>query len=478
NFLAEEEGDIRHPEPPKKKRWLLFIFLLAILGLGFVFFGNADDAPNDPLAYNPVTLEPKTPESFLKRLKQAVFTKEVMLEGQKEDRINILLLGMGGVGHDGPYLTDTIMIASIQPSTKKIALISLPRDLAVPIPSHGRDKINVVNSLGETKRADWGAAFATEVIENTFDMDIHYYARIDFTAFEEIIDEVGGITVNVDRSFTDHMYPAPKHEYQTISFEKGIQTMDGKTALMYARSRHGSNGEGSDFARAKRQQKMLLALKEKVTSFSTLLNPVRIHGIMESVDKHLTTNMEFSDIIAFMKLGKTLDTNNIVHLVFDDSPNGYLKNGYTQQGAFILEPKTGYYGEIQMAMKTIFSDTAVATKNDTPTQEEPTPTSSSTVQKVASPIIEIQNGTWSAGLAARMKKRLEDKSFTIGQIGNTTERPQKQSGIYPVTSRSSQDVALALSRELHLPVKDTVPSGISATGSSDILIVIGEDFQE
>ncbi|MFH1286415.1 MAG: LCP family protein [Candidatus Magasanikbacteria bacterium] len=263
NFL-EQEPEYRQGPPRKKRR--LFLFLLTC----FLLFGSflvtkamQTEIPDDPMAYDPVTLEPKKPEGLLKRLKHFIFQKEVDLEGQEEDRINILILGMGGPGHDGPYLTDTIIIASVKPSNGQIAMISIPRDLGVNIPKYGWRKINSANALGEVNKPNWGAAYTTELIENTFDIDIHYYARVDFKAFEEIIDEVGGITVNVDRSFVDREYPAAADKYQVVSFTKGEQKMEGNDALKYARSRHGNNGEGSDFARARRQQKVLLAPKGK-----------------------------------------------------------------------------------------------------------------------------------------------------------------------------------------------------------------------
>ena len=118
---------------------------------------------------------------------------------------------------------------------------------------------------------------------------------------------MGGIKVDVERSFTDPLYPAPNNEYQTLTFDAGVQTMNGATALTFARSRHGNNGEGSDFARARRQQKIMLALKQKLLSFGTLANPVRINNVIDSLERHMTTNLEFSEIVSFMKLARELE---------------------------------------------------------------------------------------------------------------------------------------------------------------------------
>ena len=475
NFL-EDPAEFEHEQAatvirsPKRSLFFVAIFgsLLLLLGGYIGYRALRAEAPQDPEAYDPITLEPKKPEGIFKRLGYVFFGPDTSLAGAKDDRVNILLLGMGGIGHEGPFLTDTIMIVSMKPTTNQIALISIPRDLGVEMPNHGWQKINQANSYGETEKTGWGGAYATEIIERTFDMDIPYYVRVDFAAFKEMIDEVGGVSVNVERGFTDPLYPTGDFDYQTLTFAAGAQTMDGERALEFARSRHGSNGEGSDFARARRQQKVMLALKEKVFSFGTLVNPVRVNNIMKSLDTHMTTNMEFPEMMEMLKIGRGLDTSAVVRLVLDSSPNGYLVNGAAEDGAFILRPKSGTFKEIRGAMENIFEENLLAS-NDTPAQTAPPSPNVS---------IEIQNGTWNAGLAARVKKRLDDSGFATAAIGNTSERPQPTSSIFVVADKKFQDVATSLQNELRMPVKQTMPNGIAASTSTDILVVLGEDFSE
>jgi len=426
-------------------------------------------APQDPAAYDPSTLKPKRPEGLVKQLTHFVFQKEYELEGYTEDRINLLLLGMGGLGHDGPFLTDTIIIASVKPSTGQIAMISIPRDLGVKIPKHGWYKINHASAFGEAEKRGSGGDLAAKVVEDMFDIDIHYYTRVDFQAFSEIVDEVGGIKVSVDRSFEDHMYPAPDHEFQTIEFSAGQQVMNGDIALKYVRSRHGSNGEGSDFARARRQQKVLFALKEKLLSFSTLANPVKINKIRKSLDQHVATNFEFADIMSLFRLSRELTNKKIITVVLDDGVNGYLKSDYTEQGGFMLRPKTGDFKEITRMIGNIFENEQPV-PNDTPEQVKP---------KLTPATIEIQNGTWTAGMASRMRKRLQDKGFYITNVGNTEEKPVEQSGIYQLTGKDVFDVLQALQRELRVPIKQKVPEGINIVSSTvDILVLLGADINE
>ncbi len=463
----------------RRRRWPFFVLLgIPLLFLMLIVLARPN-APQNPEGYDPITLEPKEPEGIIKKIGYFVMKKEVQLRGMRDDRINVLLLGMGGLGHDGPYLTDTIIIASIQPSTGNVALISVPRDLGVKIPKVGMQKINHANHYGEMQKSDWGGAFATKIIEDTFDLDIPYYVRVDFQAFEDIINEVGGVTIDVDRSFTDTEYPAGVNKYQVVSFKKGIERMDGKRALTFARSRHGNNGEGSDFARSKRQQKILLALKEKMFSFETLTNPLRIKRVMDAVEKHMTTNMSFAEIMSFVRLIKNLNVAEINTLVLDNSTDGFLKSGVTSIGAYILTPKQGSFNHINSEIEHIFdSDYAYTTPAELSAPEQVD------VPHVALDgiLIEIQNGTWRAGLAARVKARVEDENLVVGKIGNSRidSKPILTSGIYTVSQKDGIDVALSeLQAQLHLPIKEIVSSGAATTSpQTDILVILGDDFEE
>ena len=294
--------------------------------------------------------------------------------------------------------------------------------------------------------------------------------RVDFEAIKKIVDDISGITVDVERSFTDAEFPAANHLYQTVSFKQGVQTMDGETALEYARSRHGNNGEGSDFARARRQQRVILALKEKMLSFETLSNPIRIHSILSTLDKHISTNMMFSDIMSMMKLAKEVDLSSIKTVVLDTSVNGYLKNGYSSSGAFILEPVSGNFDDISYLFEHIFNpdiilDTVEAI--DTPVQAQP---------QLPPTIVEIQNGTWRAGLAARTQRQLEDEDISVSILGNTDERPIMESAIY-ILDPFGKDAAQAIKGTLQIPIKEPQKDLRHATGTQ-VLVILGEDFEE
>ena len=234
-----------------------------------------------------------------------------------------------------------------------------------------------------------------KVFEQAFGMSIPYYVRVDFTAFKELVDAIGGITINVQRSFVDTAYPGPNDSFQTVSFEAGLQQINGERALIFARSRHGSNGEGSDFARAKRQQLVLAAFKKKILSAGTYLNPITLQKIFTSLSQHIITNFDFGQTMYLVSLAKEINSDEIKTLVIDDSPNGFLKSIIGEDGAYLLVPKSGNFSEINSAINNIFEAPGTVTVY-TPEQNKPAPT----IAIVPSVKIEIQNGTWQPGLAA------------------------------------------------------------------------------
>ncbi|HLC70357.1 MAG TPA: LCP family protein [Patescibacteria group bacterium] len=487
NFLQPDQlnngGD---EEPPKKKKpfFSFFVVLLLIIALVYTYrsFSSARQ-PEDGAAYDPITLQPKK-MSLLQTVKNFIFHSDNILEGQKEDRINILLLGMGGPGHDGPYLTDTNIILSIKPRDKTVAMISVPRDLGVKINQYGWRKINHANAFGEIEQAGQGGEYARKIFSETFGLDVPYYIRVDFKAFTELIDEVGGVEVNVERSFSDSQFPGPNHSYQTVSFQAGVQTMNGTQALQYARSRHGTNGEGSDFARAKRQQQIIMALKERLLSFGTYTNPMKVQKMLGSLSSHITTNLNFGQIMYLASLAR--ETNGVSKtLVLDNGSSNLLVNGYSPSGAYILSPRTGNFNEINEAIENIFNENYTIA-----TTRTPVPDANKSVFPTAK--LEIQNGTWKVGLASKFQKKLEDKGFTVVTIGNSVYRPVDSTQIYLLRKNIATDVIKSLEKETGFKSTTSIPEwlseeydnpdtpesevGLKYSLDTDILVIAGNDL--
>src|ERR1700722_1364063 len=224
---------------------------------------------------------------------------------QQEKPVNILLLGVGGGTHDGPDLTDTIIFMHIDPVLKKVTLVSIPRDLWIP---DMNAKVNATYTVASGKNPGSGLATTESEIGKILGQHINYGIKLDFSGFVKAVNILGGLDITVDRTFDDYQYPIDGSEdatcnmspaavasasaavadgtaqeqdlfpcrFKHIHFNKGEQHMDGETALEYVRSRHAEGPEGSDFARSKRQEKVISALKAKLFSAGTIFNPVKM----------------------------------------------------------------------------------------------------------------------------------------------------------------------------------------------------------
>lgn len=450
----------RRSETGKRKMWHYIFFclpIILILGLAVVssamIFGQ--DSPTAAGTAKP---------GFFTQLKNLILSPDRRLKGEETDRVNILLLGIGGEGHDGAFLTDTIMLASVKPSTSQVALLSIPRDLIVPIPGYGFRKINNADAFGELKQKGNGSQFAKEIVENVLNLPIHYYIRVDFEGFKQMIDTVGGVKIYVDRTFEDVKFPTSNYKYRAISFSEGWRKMDGQTALDYARSRHGNNNEGNDFARSRRQQKVLVALKDKVFSFSTFLNPGRLQSLFENLRDHIQANLELWEINQFYKLAKKLDYENMISRVLTADENGPLVESQFE-GASILQPRTGDFEEIQRIARDLFITRPTAVSLPASSSAKPSPAK-----------IEIQNGTWTLGLAAQTKAALEEKGFIIQTVGNANVRNHPKTVIYDYSAGRFATLINRLSDELRAEVILSPPADLTENALPDILIILGKDY--
>jgi LCP family protein required for cell wall assembly len=364
------------------------------------------------------------------------------LVGEEDDRINILLLGMGGKNHDGPYLTDTIILASLQPSTKKVVLTAIPRDLLVPNQNGVWQKVNSINAYVEADGED-GSKATAEVLSEVFGTPINYYFRVDFEGFTNIIDELGGVTVTVDNTLDDYQYPILGQEdnpdyysrYEHLHIDKGVQQMDGELALKYARSRHGVGSEGSDFARSKRQAKIIAAVKDRTLSLSTLMNPARLARIMAQLNEHLSTNIKIWEGIRLWNLFKDVSQEQIIAKAPEVGPGGLLVESRGADGAYILIPRTGNYNAVKEFIQNILGSTAVTVKKTVSNHLEISPEAAT---------IEIRNGTLINGLASQVSAKLKPANFQTIRVANAAKHDLKDTVIYDLTYGAKPQALSAL----------------------------------
>lgn len=212
-------------------------------------------------------------------------------------RVNVLIMGKAGAGNDAPDLTDSMILASVSLSNPKISLVSIPRDIWM---DDMKAKINAAYYWGKQKQANGGGlALAKSEVEEIIGEPINYAMILDLGAFKDVVDAIGGIQVNVQTAFTDNEYPVAGHEadpcfscrYQTVSFKAGVQTMDGNTAQIFVRSRHGDNGEGDDLHREARQQLVIQAILKKVLTPQILISPSKINLLLQIANKDIETDI-------------------------------------------------------------------------------------------------------------------------------------------------------------------------------------------
>lgn len=293
-----------------------------------------------------------------------------------DQSLNILLLGVAGEGHAGAQLTDTIIFAKVNPKKNEVVLISIPRDLYV---DSLKAKINALYALKEEEGRREGMSYIKTVIGEILNQKIDYVIKIDFTGFIQAVDLIGGLDIEVENNFEDPEYPISGREddlcgiseaqaqillsrttplwqvfpcrFEQISFGKGRQHMNGVTALKFVRSRNAQGDEGTDFARSRRQQKIMVAFKNKLLEISTFLNPGRVIGLYNIVSANIETDMPVSNFDDMIRLAQKMKGINLRSLVLDEP---FLINPLiSQYGLWVLIPKTGAdnFSEIQQYIK-------------------------------------------------------------------------------------------------------------------------------
>jgi len=293
---------------------------------------------------------------------------------------SILLLGYGGGKHEGGLLTDSIMVAKIDPKNQEVSLISVPRDLWVPIPTSGEisenRKINEAYAIGvddkkyPNKSTEFtgdagGGEMAKFVVGQILGFKIDYFAALDFDGFVKIIDILSGIDVKVEKTFEDPKYPIEENindtcgrtdkdvkaltatmsgekledqfpcRYETLHFDKGLQHMDGTMALKFARSRH-SITDGGDFNRAARQRLVVTAVRDEIINIGFI---PKIVPTIQTLTSHITTDINFSKMNELV--GKTVDISKYKIIPIALTDQNVLMNSIASTGQFVLIPKIG-----------------------------------------------------------------------------------------------------------------------------------------
>lgn len=299
---------------------------------------------------------------------KSFFEEILSLFSQKknDNQINILMLGIRGKDDQyGGLLADGIMLLLLDKNKKEVAMISIPRDLYVEMPDLKNDdrkeKINFANAYGETKQRGAGLLLTKALVSNIMGIKIDYTISVDFNAFKEIVDWVGGIKIARSTPFNEHLQWLGEGKEGKLYWKKdgsgwtfyipvGENFLDGEAALYYARSRFST----SDFDRSRRQQEILSAIKDKAVALNILGNPRKILDMFDILKRNIQTDMSLGDIKNLISLANDFVNAKIKNVVIDSSENGLLFESHNKRGGFILLPKSGNWSAIQNLVENVF----------------------------------------------------------------------------------------------------------------------------
>ncbi len=389
-----------------------------------------------------------------------LFGSGVQLKADANGRTNIVIFGTSDddEGHAGAALTDSIMLLSLDQEKKTAAMISMPRDMWVDYNeaciSGYSGKINVVYMCGaadgdETK----GAVKLKDTVGEIFGLEAQYYTKVNYTVLREVVDALGGITVTIQSSDPRGIY-----DYNTkIKYPNGPATLNGERALALARAR-GENisygFDGSNFAREKNQQMILVAIRDKALSGGTLANPVAISGIIDALGNNLRSNFEAAEIKTLANLAKDISADKIMQLSLVDPMQPLVTTG-SYSGQSIVRPIAGLtdYSAIQDYMKKRLGGGDVVNENAS---------------------IEILNASTQLGIAGKKSDQLSEAGFVNIATGDTTYVGTQPVVWYDTTGGKKPKTAAKLASVLgKQSAGKTLPSGV--TSDADFVILLGDE---
>ena len=370
------------------------------------------------------------------------------------ERTNILLLGTDKRAEEfGASRTDTMIVVAVDPQRQTAAMLSIPRDLWVPIPDHSEGRINTAHFLGD--RDDYpggGPALAKTTVQYTLGVPIHYYVRINFEGFERLVDAIGGITIDVKEPIHDEEYPDSNFGYMTVDIPAGTQNMDGRTALQYARVRHG----GTDFLRARRQQEVIKAIRDKVLRLDIPLT--KIPEMLRIAGGAVSTDLSLSQMYELAKVAHEIPMEGIQSAVIDES---MTSPQVTPDGAMVLIPNRAV---IRDMVKELFGGPAPTSVAGLPEKE---------AVQLEGARVEVQNGTLSAGLARRTADYLDAFGYNVVSVSNADRSDYVSTLIFDYSGKENTVNFLA-QRFNVLP--DNVRQYRGTESQVDVRLVLGRDY--
>lgn len=388
------------------------------------------------------------------------------LKGEGDGRVNVLLLGRGGDGHDGGDLTDTILLASIDPVNKTAALVSVPRDLWVKTPTGGHSKINAVyantkqsalkrNRNDKSGAEKAGAKALQSTVKDVLGVDIHYYGVIDFLAFKQAVDTVGGVDIEVptELAVKETLWDTTIGKRYVLDVPPGMQHFDGQRALFFTRSRHTS--ARGDFDRAERQRLFISALSQKVLSAGTYTNPVRISQLMDAFGDHISTDFSVNDAVRLATIGKSIPQDKIESIGLSDPPNNFLTTSrISGQSVVVPTAGVGNYDDIKKFIREKLKDGYIIKENAT---------------------ITILNGTSVPGLATQSADQLKTYGYNVGTVDDAPTQAYEKTVIVDLTKGKKPYTKNYLEKRFGVKTTTKLPDEQIQPGDASFIIILGHN---
>ncbi len=446
-------GDGHVPNPLKRalSSFLMVIFISGALYSAYLYFSTIRALASRtslPIAQNPVPAsvpQGRAPEQELPNIES------------KKERVNILLLGIDQRDNktdQGPWRTDTMILVSIDPATQSASMLSIPRDLWVTIPGYGENRINTAHATGDIRQyPGGGVALAKKTVWYTFGVPVHYYVRINFAGFEKMVDAIGGITIDVEDAIHDDKYPDQNYGTMVVDIPAGVQRMDGKTALQYARVRHGSN----DFDRMTRQREVILAVRDKILSLNIPL--MRVPQLIELAGNSIQTDLKLDEMIALAGILRTIDRGSIHHGAIDDTMSTTV---LTPQGAMV---QMADWDKVRVLVDELFPIAGSAAA--------PTTSLLSTSLANEEARIRVQNGTTTTSLAEETTTALRENQFNVIRYDAADRSDYDQTWITVYVDKPYTVQALAKYLDI---TPQNIRYQLDTQSDVDILVILGQDY--
>ncbi len=389
-----------------------------------------------------------------------------LLKGEGSGRVNILLMGRGGGTHDAPDLTDTMMLVSIDPVNHTSTMLSLPRDLWVNVPNSGVMKMNAAWETGEFKYLGKQAVGSTDpkairagydlvdqTVKSVTGVSINYNVLVDFQAFQQAVDTLGGVHVNVPTDLVDPTMAWENGGNPTLA-TAGDHDFNGKQALIYVRSRETT----SDFARAERQRTVLTALKAKVATLGTLSNPIKLNGLLNTFGNNFQTDLSLGNANRLYSILKGVNNNNITSVGLNATTPGatqYVTDGNIN-GQSVVLPKAGLfqYDDIQQFIRGQLKDPYLVKENAR---------------------VSVLNGTITPGLATAKADELKAYGYNVATVGNSPSSGWTTTTLVDLSHGKDKYTKHYLEQRLGVTATTSLSDKTIPTNGADFVIIIGSD---